>query len=340
MGVLEFSKRVLFKEKEEIWMIKKISFVMIVLFVFSFVGVVSAAEVPIIGFSQCTLQSPFYVSLMRAAQEKAQEMGAELIYTDAQDDIIKQNSDVMDLITRGIDVLLLNPVNAGGVAPALRAAEEAGIPVITVDRPVGEQRAKVFVGRTNYDMGKLAGQVAVELLGGPGEAKGKVIEIQGAAGDQVMMDRRDGFHSIVEKEKGIEIIQSPYCYYIRSNAISAFQDLIQTHPDVKLVYAHNDDMALGAVQVLRQNDLLDDVFVVGIDGLMEAIKAIIDGEMDATVLNDPQYLGELAVEVALGVLAGKDYPEFVDAGTALVTIENAADYYNEDLTFARYTPEK
>lgn len=319
-------------------MIKKISVFMVMLFVLSFAGEASAANVPIIGFSQCTIQSPFYVSLMNAASAKAKEMGARLIYADAQENISKQNADVMDLITRGIDILLLNPVNAGGVAPAINAAKEAGIPIVTVDRPISGSAAKVFVGRKNYDMGKLAGQVAVELLGGPGKAKGKIIEIQGAAGDQVMMDRRDGFHSVVEKEKGVKIIQSPYCDYVRSKAISAFQDLIQTHPDVDLVYAHNDDMALGAVQVLKQNDRLNDVFVVGIDGLMEAIKAIKNGEMNATVLNDPQYLGELAVEVALGILDGKDYPEFVDAGTGLVTTENAADFYNEDLTFASYNP--
>ena len=318
--------------------IKSSILVVMFLVLFAFGSVVTAADQPVIGFSQVTLQSPFYVSLMNAAEDKAEEMGAKFIYLDAQNDITKQNNDVTDLITRGIDVLLLNPVNPQGVAPAMRKAAQDDIPVVTVDRPANGDE-EVFVGRKNYNMGKLAGQEAVRLLGGKGEAEGKVIEIQGAAGGQVMMDRRDGFHSVVEKEEGVEIVKGPYCEYVRSQAISAFQDLIQTHPDVDLVYAHNDDMALGALKVLMQNNK-EDVHIVGVDGLMEAIGSIEEGNMDATVLNDPKYLGELAVEVALGVLNGKEYPDFVDAGTNLVTEENAAEYYNEDLTFARYNPNK
>jgi len=292
-----------------------------------------AEEQLVIGFSQVTLDSPFYVALMEAAEAKAEEMGAKLVYVDAQNDIAKQNKDVQDLITRGIDILLLNAVNPSGVAPAIKAAEDAGIPVIAVDRPA-QGKVATFVGRDNKAMGKLAGELAVDLLGGAGAAEGKVIEIQGAAGGKVMMDRRDGFHEPVEQEAGIEIIQSPYAEYVRANAVTAFQDLLQAHPDVNLVYAHNDDMALGAYQVLKQNNMLGDVKIIGIDGLMEAIQTMETGNYHGTVLNDPGYLGEVAVETALGVLNGEGYPEFVDAGTTLITPDNAAEYLNPDLVFA------
>ncbi|WP_366922057.1 substrate-binding domain-containing protein [Metallumcola ferriviriculae] len=292
-----------------------------------------AEEQLVIGFSQVTLDSPFYVALMEAAEAKADEMGAKLVYVDAQNDIAKQNKDVQDLITRGIDILLLNAVNPSGVAPAIKAAEEAGIPVIAVDRPAQGEVA-TFVGRDNKAMGKLAGELAVDLLGGVGAAEGKVIEIQGAAGGQVMMDRRDGFHEPLEQEAGVEIVQSPYADYVRANAVTAFQDLLQANPDVNLVYAHNDDMALGAYQVLEQNDMLGDVKIIGVDGLMEAIQKMETGNYHGTVLNDPGYLGEVAVETALGVLDGEEYPEFVDAGTSLITPDNAADYINPDLVFA------
>lgn len=193
----------------------------------------------------------------------------------------------------------------------------------------------VFVRRDNKEMGRIAGRKAVELLGGPGKAKGTVVEIQGAAGDKVMMARRDGFHEIVDKEPGIKVIQSPYCDYIRSKAVKAFQDILQAHPQIDLVYAHNDDMALGALQVLEQNKI-SGVKIVGIDGLMEAIIAIKAGKYDATVLNDPQYLGQLAVDTALGVLKGEKYPDFIDAGTGLVDKNNVEQYVNTNLTFAAY----
>lgn len=287
----------------------------------------------VIGFSQVTLDSPFYVSLMDAAKARAQEKGAELIYVDAQNDIEKQNNDVQDLITKGIDVLILNPSNPTGVNPALAAAQKANIPVVTVDRPT-ENKVATFVGRDNKKMGQVAGEQAVALLGGPGKAQGKIIELQGDAGGKVMMDRRDGFHLAVDKEPGIKVVQSPYCDYTRSKAVKAFQDLLQANPDVKLVYAHNDDMALGALQVLEQNGLAGKVKIVGVDGLMEAIKAIQGGKYDATVLNDPQLLGATVVDTALGVLKGEKYPEFIDAGTGLITKENAAQYYNDKLVFA------
>ncbi|EGW35965.1 substrate-binding domain-containing protein [Desulfosporosinus sp. OT] len=287
----------------------------------------------VIGFSQVTLDSPFYVSLMDAAKAEAEAKGAKLVYVDAQNNIEKQNKDIQDLITKGINVLILNPSNPTAVAPSLAAAKQANIPVVTVDRPT-DGKVATFVGRDNKKMGELAGKEAVLLLGGEGKAKGKIIELQGDAGGKVMMDRRDGFHLAVDKEPGIKVIQGPYCDYTRSKAVKAFQDLLQANPDVNLVYAHNDDMSLGALQVLEQNQLAGKVKIVGVDGLMEAIKAIPTGKYDATVLNDPQLLGKTVVDTALGVLDGKTYDAFIDAGTTLINKDNAAQYINDKLTFA------
>lgn len=288
----------------------------------------------VIGFSQCTLDSPFYVALMDAAKATAKSKGAELIYADAQNNIQKQNNDVADLISKGINVLIINPVEAEGIKPTLEQAMAKGIKVITVDRPVSGDVA-AFVGRDNAAMGKLAGEKAVELLGGEGNAKGVILEVQGAAGDKVMMARRDGFHSAVDQEKGIKVIQSPYCDYTRSKAIKAAQDLFQANPKVDLIYAHNDDMALGALQVAEQNGLKG-IKVVGVDGLMEAVKAIADGKYDATTVNDPGYLGTLAVNAAIDVANGKTVDKNIDGKTALIDKTNAASYVNKDKVFAEY----
>lgn len=292
-----------------------------------------AAKQVVIGFSQVTLDSPFYVALMDAAKAEAEAKGAKLVYVDAQNNIEKQNKDIQDLITKGINVLILNPSNPTAVNPSLLAAKQANIPVVTVDRPT-DGKVATFVGRDNKKMGELAGKEAVRLLGGEGKATGKIIELQGDAGGKVMMDRRDGFHLAVDKEPGIKVIQGPYCDYTRSKAVKAFQDLLQANPDVNLVYAHNDDMALGALQVLDQNKLAGKVKIVGVDGLMEAIKTITAGKYDATVLNDPQLLGKTVVDTALGVLEGKTYDPFIDAGTTLINKDNAASFINDKLTFA------
>lgn len=286
----------------------------------------------VIGFSQVTLESPFYTSLVDGAKEEAEAAGVELKIVDAQNNIEKQNADIQSLITQGVDVLLINPVNPSAVAPALRAADSAGIPVITVDRATKEEVAS-YIGRDNEEMGRLAGEKAIELLGGD-SASGKIIELQGDAGGTVMQARHDGFHEIVEKASGVEIIEGPYSDYIRAKAVSSMQDLLQAHPDVKMVYAHNDDMALGAMQVLEQSGKLADVQVIGIDGLMEAVKKIEEGSYQATVINDPISLGVLAVQTAVKVGNGEEVEKVMNAETGLIDETNAADYVDDSSKFA------
>lgn len=287
-----------------------------------------------IGFSQATQQSPFYVSLSEAAKAEASVQGDELLHVDANGDVTKQNNDVQDLITRGINVLIINPVDPQGIAPALAAAEAAGIKVITVDRPI-ETGAESFVGRDNEAMGEVVGEALLETLGSAG---GKVIEIQGDAGGAVARQRSDGFHAAVGGAPNIEIVKGPYANYIRSEAITAMQDLLQSNPDVKAVYAHNDDMALGALQVLKENNRTD-VKVFGVDGLMEAVKEIAGGEQFvATASNDPETEGKYAVETATRVAHGEPVEKFIDAGTGLVDASNSGPLVGET-TFAKAAAE-
>lgn len=286
----------------------------------------------VIGFSQVTLESPFYTSLVDGAKEAAEAEGVELIVVDAQNNIEKQNTDVQSLITKGIDVLLINPVNPSAVAPALKAAEAAGIPVITVDRATKEEVVS-YIGRDNEEMGRIAGEKAIELLGGD-SATGKIIELQGDAGGTVTKARHDGFHEVVGKVAGIKIIEGPYNDYIRAKAVSSMQDLLQAHPDVNLVYAHNDDMALGAVQVLTQMGKINEVQVVGVDGLMEAVKKIADGSFQATVINDPISLGSLAIETAIKAGNGEEVDKIMNAETGLIDESNVNNYVDDTKKFA------
>lgn len=290
-----------------------------------------------IGFSQVTLQSPFYVQLKNGAEAAAKASGDTLIFLDANGDVSKQNNDIQDLITQGVSAIIINPVNPDAVAPSLDAAAAAGIPVITVDRPVRGGKIVAHVGRDNKAMGKLVGEAVVARLKADGVAKARIIEIQGDAGGAVMMDRRDGFHDAI-KGSGHEITEGPYAEYIRANAVTAMQDLLQANPDVKVVYAHNDDMALGALQVLKENNR-DDVLVAGVDGLSEALQTMASGgKYVATALNDPQYLGDVTIQVAREAAARKEVPSFVDAGSALVTPENADKFPHSGL-FAEYRPQ-
>lgn len=286
-----------------------------------------------IGFSEVTLQSPFYVQLRDGAQAQARKIGAKLVFADANGDVDKQNNDVQDMLTRGVNVLLINPVDPKGVAPAMAAAKAANVPVITVDRPA-PGGAIAHVGRDNRHMGQLVGQRLVKALGPAG---GTVVEIQGDAGGDVARQRRAGFHAAVKANPKIHIVEGPYADYVRAQAVTAMQDLLQAHPDVKAVYAHNDDMALGALQVLRENGRTN-VRVCGVDGLMDAVKDIANGgPYVATASNDPIHEAQLAVDTAQKVHAGKSVPKNVDAGTTLIDASNAKKLVGAQ-EFAPYQP--
>lgn len=283
-----------------------------------------------IGFSQATQQSPFYIELGEGVKLAAEDAGASLEYVDANGDITKQNNDIEDLLTRGIDVLLVNPVDPQGIAPSLASAKAAGVLVVTVDRPA--EGAEAHVGRDNVEMGELVGESVKEALGDEG---GKIIEIQGDAGGTVAIDRSEGFHNAFEGDDSVTFVEGPYAEYVRANAVTAMQDLLQANPDVKVVYAHNDDMALGALQVLQESGR-DDVLVAGVDGLMEAVDAIADTDQYiATSLNDPIDLGRVAAETAISVASGDSVDAEINAGTELVTKDNAADYVADSLFAAK-----
>lgn len=285
-----------------------------------------------IGFSNCSQDTPFFANMTPIIEEYAKTKGVKVVSLNADNDVAKQNKDIQDLVTQGIDILITNPVNEDGPSAGIDACARANIPVITVDKNVRSGNIS-WVGRDNKVMGRLVGERLIELLGGAEKASGIVLEIQGTAGSTTMMNRRDGFHEAIEKAPNLKIVQSTYCDYDRSKAIPATQDLLQANKDVVAIFGHNDDMAIGAAQVCQEQGL-NDILVCGVDGLMEAVIGINDGTYACTASNDPVLLGQTAVDTALKVLNGEDVDSFVDAGTIVIDAKNVADYVNEELDFA------
>jgi len=286
----------------------------------------------LIGFSQATMASPFYVSHVDAAKARAAELGVQLVVADANENVVKQNQDIADMLQQGIKVLILNAVDPDGVAPSLAACASRKVPVITVDRFVNGN-VDVVIGRDNVLMGQAVGNAIVAALGGKGNAKGKILEVMGSGGDRVQEARSKGFHNAVDSERGIEVVKSPYCDYVRSKAATATQDIIQRHRDIVLIYGHNDDMALGALQVCEDAGLK--VMCSGVDGLMEAVEAITKGRYLATSANDPFAFGQMAVEVAVKLIRGESVGNEVDAGTFLIDSTNARQYFDPSIAFAK-----
>ena len=288
-----------------------------------------------VGFSNCTMDSPFYGVLCKTAADVAAANGIDLTYLDAGGDIEKQNNDISDLLNQGCDIIIINPVDPDAVSTGMDACEEAGVPVFTVDR-FCDGTYVAHIGVDNNLMGQMEGETAVELLGGKGNAKGVVLEVMGATGCKVMKARSAGFHSVVDAEPGIEVVQTPYTEYTRSIAVECVTDILQTRKDFNLIYSHCDDCAVGSYNTFCDFGL-DDVYVVSVDGLREYVELLADDSNNcySTTSNDPIAIGNLLVDVIKEYIEnGSVSKEFYDAGTELITKATAQQYLDKsDATF-------
>ncbi|UOQ94827.1 ribose ABC transporter substrate-binding protein RbsB [Halobacillus shinanisalinarum] len=268
-----------------------------------------------IGLSISTLNNPFFVSLRDGAQAAAKEAGFELLTSDAQNDSATQVSDIEDLLQQNIDVLLVNPTDSAAIVSAIESANNADVPVITVDRSADGGDVVSHIASDNVAGGEMAGKFIAEQLG----EEGNVVELEGIPGASATRERGKGFHNIIDGIDGIEVVANQSANFDRSEGLTVMENILQSTDDIDAVFAHNDEMALGAVQALESNNLLEDVTVVGFDATDDARAAVSEGRMDATVAQQPKLIGEQAIETAGKVANGESVDEFIPVELQLVT---------------------
>ena len=272
----------------------------------------------VIGFSQGTMNHPWRVAMVEGNQRYAAENlpNVELVVTDGQNDSAKQVSDVETLIARGIDVLMISPLTSDALTPIVADALEAGIPVVTLDRKVNIP-VTVHVGAHNKPIGEQAGRFIAEKLGG----EGNVIEIQGTAGASATVERNAGFAEAVAGTN-LKVVASQHADYLRENAVRFMEDQLQRFGpgEIQAVYAHNDEMALGAIQALEAVGRLDEVVVVGIDGQNTAFESIKEGKLAASFTYP--FVAPEGIEIAYKVAKGEEVDEEVILGGTQVDADN------------------
>lgn len=268
-----------------------------------------------IGLSVSTLNNPFFVTLRDGAEAAAKEAGYKILTSNAQNDATTQLSDVEDLLQQDIDVLLINPTDSAAVASAIQLANDADVPVITVDRSAKGGEVVAHIASDNVAGGEMAGKFIAEQL----EDSGNVIELEGIPGASATRERGEGFHNIVDKIDGIEIVAKQSANFDRTEGLTVMENIIQSTDQIDAVFAHNDEMALGAVQALESNGMLKDVVVVGFDATDDARAAVKDGRMDATIAQQPELIGQKAIEAAGKVTVGDKVDEFIPVELQLVT---------------------
>ena len=268
-----------------------------------------------VGLSVSTLNNPFFVTLQEGAQSKADELGIDLIVVDAGDDSAKQASDIEDLVSKDISVLIVNPVDSDAVAPAVEDAVAKGIKVIAVDRVVNGVDVDCSIASDNVAGAQMAADYLVELVG----EGTKVAELEGVNGASATIDRGEGFHKVADEK--LDVVASQTANFNRAEGMSVMENILQANPDVKAVFAHNDEMALGAVEAIGGKDIV----VAGFDATDDAIAAVKDGTMACTVAQKPDLMGATAVEVAQKLMNGETVEKSMPVEVKLITKDNVEE---------------
>ncbi len=266
-----------------------------------------------IGLSVSTLNNPFFVSMKDGVEAEAKEQGMDIVVVDAQNDAAKQISDVEDLIQQGVDVLLINPTDSAAISTAVQSANSLGIPVVTLDRSAEKGDVATLVSSDNEKGGEMAGEFLVEQLG----EGARIAELEGVPGASATRERGKGFHNIADEK--LDVVAKQTANFDRTEGLNTMENLLQGNPDIEAVFAHNDEMALGALQAIQSSG--KDILVVGFDGNEDAINSIQDGKLSATVAQQPDQIGSLAVQAGVDVLKGNEVDETIPVPLKLVTEE-------------------
>ncbi len=268
-----------------------------------------------IGMVISTLNNPFFVTLKEGAEAAAKELGYELIILDSQNDSAKERANVDDLVQKGVSVLLINPVDSDAAAVSVNAAIAKKIKVISVDRGVNGADVDSHIASDNVAGGKMAAEFILEALADKDVIK--VVELQGIPGTSAARDRGEGFNSVMKNEPKVQIVASQAGDFDRQKGLDVMSNIIQANPDFDAVFAHNDEMALGAIAALKSAGKTN-VLVVGFDAIDDAVKSVESGEMATTVAQQPDLMGKLAVENAVKLIKGESVEKFVPVELKLV----------------------
>jgi len=272
--------------------------VLLVMFVLT-----SSAHAEGIGASLLTQQHPFYIELADAMREQAKADNVSLHISIANQDLNRQIADVEDFIVKGMEVIIISPVDSQGVIAALARAQAAGIKVITVDIPAARGQVVSHIGTDNYTGGVRAGELMAQILDG----KGKVAIIDYPT-VQSVVNRVNGFKDALKNHPGIEIV-AQQTGITRAAALAAAQNMLQAHPDITGIFGFGDDAALAAAVAVKTAGLEHQVKVIGFDGMREAREAVDTNPVMAGVIQQfPQQMGKVAIETAIKVMAGESVP--------------------------------
>lgn len=262
-----------------------------------------------VGVSLLTMTHPFFQNLAAGLEEEGASNNIAVTVTSAEFDVARQRNQVSDFIVQGVDAIVLSPADSKAIGTAIEEANQAGIPVFTVDIASLAEGVNIVthIATDNYSGGKLAAEAVLEVL----ERSGKVAIIDHPEVESVILRTR-GFHDVIDAANAsgasIEVVAQLTGGGVKDRAFRVAEDILQAHPDLDLVFAINDDTALGTVAAIEKAGKSDRVRVVGFDGTLEARRAIRDGKIYADVIQHPRQLGVMSIQSIVRYMGGEELP--------------------------------
>ena len=244
-----------------------------------------------IALSISSLQNPFFISLHQAILDAAVLNGAKLVVADARDNNAQQLTDISTFLNERIDALIVNPTNIETVGPGIELANNLNIPVITVDRKASEGQTISHIESDNVEGGRMAARLIARLLKG----KGRVIELEGIPGTSAALDRGVGFNEALKAFPDITVVAREVADFEQQKAKEVVLRAMQRNLGFDGIFAHNDNMILGAAEALEERGASSAIVLVGFDGIQAAREALRQGRINATIAQKPEKMGALAV---------------------------------------------
>ncbi len=276
----------------------------------------------VIGVSLLNLSNEFIVMLNKSMDEKARQLGVELIVNDAQRSADRQVQQVESFVAQKVDAIILNPCEVEASSPAVDKALAAGIPVINVNSET-RSAPTAFVGSRDEEAARIAmGYIAQRLHG-----SGNVVMMHGYMGQAAQIKRNQGAREVLAAHPGLKLLADQTAEWDRARAMALMENWIQLYGDrINAVFAQNDEMAMGALIALEQAGRKGKVLVVGVDAIADALQAVRDGRLDATVFQDAKGQGGAAVETAVKIVRKQAYEKERMIPFRLVTKENVGEF--------------
>ena len=277
-----------------------------------------------------TLSNEYWQTMERGYQDAAAEKGVtiDVLSVPTEQDTEQQLNQLQTALAQGYDAIMVSPITPANLIPALVAANQAGIPIINVDERVDPAAAEAagakltsVIASDNRDAGARAAQYMIDNI----PDGGKVAIIEGKAGNQSGLDRKEGFQEAIEAAGNFEIVASQPADWDQQRALDAATNILQANPDLVGLYAANDTMALGVVEAARAAGKLDQVVIIGTDAIPAALAAVQAGDMEGTVAQFPAEEARIATSLAILALQGHPVEGFIPSPIELVTKDNVAE---------------